>query len=55
LKIPQAQDKEDDWTGLADATARRKRQNRLNQRAYSGFDDFFLLMIYTKFKKLTSW
>jgi hypothetical protein len=25
---------EDDWTGLADSVARRKRQNRLNQRAY---------------------
>jgi hypothetical protein len=30
----QAQDREDDWTGLTDAKARRKRQNRLNQRAY---------------------
>jgi hypothetical protein len=29
-----AVDKEDDWTGLTDATARRKRQNRLNVRAY---------------------
>jgi hypothetical protein len=29
-----AVDKEDDWTGLTDAAARRKRQNRLNVRAY---------------------
>ncbi len=26
---------EDDWTGLTDAAARRKLQNRLNQRIYS--------------------
>ena len=25
---------DDDWTGLNDADARRKRQNRLNVRAY---------------------
>jgi hypothetical protein len=30
----QAVNREDDWTGLADAAARRKRQNRLNVRAY---------------------
>ena len=29
-----AVDKEDDWTGLTDASARRRRQNRLNVRAY---------------------
>ncbi|KAE9375049.1 hypothetical protein N431DRAFT_544159 [Stipitochalara longipes BDJ] len=29
-----AVDREDDWTGLTDAAARRKRQNRLNVRAY---------------------
>lgn len=26
---------EDDWTGLSNAAARRKLQNRLNQRSYS--------------------
>ena len=29
-----AVDEEDDWTGLTDAVSRRKRQNRLNVRAY---------------------
>ncbi|KAF2102263.1 hypothetical protein NA57DRAFT_64798 [Rhizodiscina lignyota] len=29
-----AVDEEDDWTGLTDGAARRKRQNRLNVRAY---------------------
>jgi hypothetical protein len=33
-KFMKAVDKEDDWTGLTDAAARRKRQNRLNVRAY---------------------
>ena len=33
-KFVKAVDKEDDWTGLTDAAARRKRQNRLNVRAY---------------------
>lgn len=28
---------EDDWTGLSSPAARRKLQNRLNQRAYSKF------------------
>jgi hypothetical protein len=30
----QAKTAEDDWTGLKDAAERRKRQNRLNVRAY---------------------
>lgn len=30
----QALNKEDDWTGLTDARARRLRQNRLNKRAW---------------------
>jgi hypothetical protein len=33
-KFMKALDNEDDWTGLTDAAARRKRQNRLNVRAY---------------------
>jgi hypothetical protein len=33
-KFVKAVDKEDDWTGLTDAAARRKRQNRLNVRAH---------------------
>jgi hypothetical protein len=33
-KLYQAEDPEDDWTGLRDAASRRKRQNRLNVRAY---------------------
>ncbi|RFU26827.1 hypothetical protein B7463_g9509, partial [Scytalidium lignicola] len=33
-QLVEAQHREDDWTGLTDATARRKRQNRLHQRAY---------------------
>jgi len=32
--LKQAIDREDDWTGLTDAASRRKRQNRLNVRAY---------------------
>ena len=30
----QAVDSEDDWTGVTSAASRRKRQNRLNVRAY---------------------
>ncbi|KAF4631733.1 hypothetical protein G7Y89_g6393 [Cudoniella acicularis] len=33
-QLAEAVDKEDDWTGVTDAAARRKRQNRLNVRAY---------------------
>jgi len=33
-KFMKAVNREDDWTGLTDAAARRKRQNRLNVRAY---------------------
>ncbi|MCJ1404595.1 hypothetical protein MMC11_007821 [Xylographa trunciseda] len=33
-QLAEAVDGEDDWTGLTDAVARRKRQNRLNVRAY---------------------
>ncbi|CAM1511641.1 Fc.00g091540.m01.CDS01 [Cosmosporella sp. VM-42] len=33
-QLAEAVDKEDDWTGLTDAAARRRRQNRLNVRAY---------------------
>ncbi|KAH8778333.1 hypothetical protein F5882DRAFT_440593 [Hyaloscypha sp. PMI_1271] len=33
-QVALAVNKEDDWTGLTDAAARRKRQNRLNVRAY---------------------
>ena len=29
---------EDDWTGLTNATSRRKRQNRLNVRAHRKYD-----------------
>jgi hypothetical protein len=34
LNSRQAKNREDDWTGLTDAAARRKRQNRLNVRAH---------------------
>ena len=43
--IGEAVDKEDDWTGLTDAAARRKRQNRLNVRAYSKWSQIKLLPI----------
>ncbi|CZR69329.1 uncharacterized protein PAC_19229 [Phialocephala subalpina] len=33
-QLAEAVAKEDDWTGLTDAAARRKRQNRLNVRAF---------------------
>ncbi|KAF8860431.1 hypothetical protein BDZ45DRAFT_800797 [Acephala macrosclerotiorum] len=33
-QLTEAVDKEDNWTGLTDAAARRKRQNRLNVRAF---------------------
>ena len=35
LTVGKAVDERDDWRGLTDTKARRKRQNRLNQRAYS--------------------
>ena len=34
---PEARRDEDDWAGLAEAKARRKIQNRLNQRRYRMF------------------
>ena len=37
MKMPQLaemQHPEDDWTGITKSADRRKRQNRLNQRAY---------------------
>ncbi|KAJ0419889.1 hypothetical protein BJY00DRAFT_313592 [Aspergillus carlsbadensis] len=34
LPLREATDHDDNWTGLVDARARRKRQNRLNQRAH---------------------
>jgi hypothetical protein len=34
---PEARGVEDEWSGLTDPAARRKLQNRLNQRAYSQF------------------
>ncbi len=34
-QLAEAVDPDDDWTGLTDAAIRRKRQNRLNVRAYS--------------------
>lgn len=33
-QLAEARRDEDNWTGLADSAARRKRQNRLNVRAY---------------------
>ncbi|MCJ1431045.1 hypothetical protein MMC27_000395 [Xylographa pallens] len=33
-QLVEAKGREDDWTGTTDKAARRKRQNRLNQRAY---------------------
>jgi uncharacterized protein YeaO (DUF488 family) len=33
---------EDDWAGLGDPKERRKRQNRLNQRAFREFTDTWL-------------
>lgn len=33
-QLVEMQDPEDDWTGKTKAADRRKRQNRLNQRAY---------------------
>ncbi|KAJ9138092.1 hypothetical protein NKR23_g8671 [Pleurostoma richardsiae] len=33
-QLAEAEDGEDDWTGLTDAAERRKRQTRLNMRAY---------------------
>ncbi|KAF2840866.1 hypothetical protein M501DRAFT_1023221 [Patellaria atrata CBS 101060] len=33
-QLAEAVDKEDNWTGITDAALRRKRQNRLNIRAY---------------------
>ena len=35
-QLAEAINRDDDWTGLTDATLRRKRQNRLNVRAYRG-------------------
>lgn len=29
---------EEDWTGITSSTERRKLQNRINQRAYSGYN-----------------
>lgn len=33
-QLVEMQNPEDDWTGMTGAADRRKRQNRLNQRAY---------------------
>ncbi|KAM0552598.1 hypothetical protein ACHAPJ_007695 [Fusarium lateritium] len=33
-KLTELRDPEDDWTGITETTDRRRRQNRLNQRAY---------------------
>lgn len=33
-KLKEVVNADDDWTGLTNAAARRKRQNRLNVRAY---------------------
>jgi hypothetical protein len=33
-QLAEAMDKEDDWTGITDIVARRKKQNRLNVRAF---------------------
>jgi hypothetical protein len=41
--------KEDDWTGLSDLQARRKRQNRLSKRAqrkYFTYNDIYLRIFY---------
>ena len=35
---------DDDWTGLSSAVERRKRQNRLNQRAYSEYSTYTIAL-----------
>lgn len=46
----EARKEEDDWAGLAEAKARRKIQNRLNQRSYRRF--LFFLSFFWGFWSL---
>lgn len=44
--LKQAVDSEDDWTGVTDGAARRKRQNRLNVRAYRKQNVFHTQLVF---------
>ena len=40
-QLQEARDRDDDWTGVTSREERRKRQNRLNQRAARSFPSLY--------------